>query len=241
MTMWPQLTQAVRRWLRPLRWPHLHSQLPMEKSTNSSSRDVAEVGDREDGGEDGLQSVVLALLGQLIHLQKALVAAALHFDQVGNLDGGWDLGKIETAADRAHCSLLDMLTPETRTFEASRGAAGIDAAVSSRGESARSWLSGFGSDCAAAECLRVAAALDCSADPVRRMSLPCHLCDVYCDKLQKLFIGELARAARSCYKERVREALAATGAGMLKTRQSARRDSVSHERKDRLVHCFDHR
>ena len=64
--------------------------------------DVAEVGDREDRGEDGLQAVVLALLGQLVHLQEALVAAALDFDQVGNLDGGWNLGKIETGADRAH-------------------------------------------------------------------------------------------------------------------------------------------
>ncbi len=64
--------------------------------------DVAEVGDGEDGGEDGLEPVVLALLGELIHLQKTLVAAALDLNEVGDLDGGWDLGKIETAADRTH-------------------------------------------------------------------------------------------------------------------------------------------
>ena len=77
--------------------------------------DVAEVGDREDGGEDGLQAVVLALLRELVHLQEALIAAALHFDEVRNLDGGWNLGKIKTAADRAHFAvvgLADMLSPE---------------------------------------------------------------------------------------------------------------------------------
>jgi hypothetical protein len=58
-------------------------------------------------GEDRLQAVVLALLGQLVHLQEALVAAALDFDQVGNLDGGGDLGKIETAADRARSGILE--------------------------------------------------------------------------------------------------------------------------------------
>ena len=65
-------------------------------------RHVAEVGDGENRGEDGLKAVVLALLGELVHLQKALVAAALDFNQVRNLDGGGNLGKIEAAADRAH-------------------------------------------------------------------------------------------------------------------------------------------
>src|SRR6185312_3797320 len=36
ITMLPQFTQAVRRWCRPFRCPHLHSQLPMAKSTKSS-------------------------------------------------------------------------------------------------------------------------------------------------------------------------------------------------------------
>ena len=55
-------------------------------------RDIAKVGDGKDRGEDGLKAVVFALGGQLIHLQKALVGAALHFDQVRNLDcrlGSW--------------------------------------------------------------------------------------------------------------------------------------------------------
>jgi len=70
--------------------------------------DVAEVGDREDRGKDRLQAIVLALLGKLVHLQEALVAAALNLDEVGNLDCGWDFGKIETAADRAHFAVVGL-------------------------------------------------------------------------------------------------------------------------------------
>src|SRR3954447_228278 len=36
MTVEPQFLHVVRRWCRPFKWPHLHSQLPMAKSTNSS-------------------------------------------------------------------------------------------------------------------------------------------------------------------------------------------------------------
>ena len=64
--------------------------------------DVAEVGDREDAGEDRLETVVLALLRELVHLEEALVAAALDLDQVRDLNGGGDLGEVETAADGAH-------------------------------------------------------------------------------------------------------------------------------------------
>src|SRR5258705_1708075 len=49
--------------------------------------DVAKVGDRKDGGEDGLQAVVFAFLRELVHLEEALITAALHFDEVGNLNG----------------------------------------------------------------------------------------------------------------------------------------------------------
>ncbi len=64
--------------------------------------DIAEVGDREHGGEHRLQAVVITLLRQLVHQQEALIAAALNLDQIWNLDRGGNLGKIETAADRAH-------------------------------------------------------------------------------------------------------------------------------------------
>ncbi len=36
ITIDPQCTQAVRRWCSPFKWPHLHSQLPIEKSTKSN-------------------------------------------------------------------------------------------------------------------------------------------------------------------------------------------------------------
>ena len=67
--------------------------------------DVAEVGDGEHGGEDGLEAVVLALLGELVHLEEALIAAALDLDEVGDLDAGRDFREIETAADSAHCDV----------------------------------------------------------------------------------------------------------------------------------------
>src|SRR6186713_2329269 len=34
--VWPQLLHGLRRWCRPCNLPHLHSQLPMEYSMNSS-------------------------------------------------------------------------------------------------------------------------------------------------------------------------------------------------------------
>src|SRR5215471_10517420 len=37
MTVLPQFRHVVRRWCSPFRWPHLHSQLPMEKSTKANS------------------------------------------------------------------------------------------------------------------------------------------------------------------------------------------------------------
>ncbi len=80
-------------------------------------RDIAEIGNGKDRGEDGLQTVVFALGWQLVHLQKAFVGAALNFNQVGNLDRCRNFGKIETAAKRAvlvrHASLL-----KTRRHEA---------------------------------------------------------------------------------------------------------------------------
>src|SRR5208282_46651 len=59
-------------------------------------RDVAEISDGEDRLEDGLQPGVVALAGQLVHLQKTLIAALLHFNQVRDLDGRRNLGKIES-------------------------------------------------------------------------------------------------------------------------------------------------
>src|SRR5262249_21346363 len=43
---------------------------------------LPEVAEREDGGEDRLQSGILALLGEEVHLQEAVVRLALHVDEI---------------------------------------------------------------------------------------------------------------------------------------------------------------
>ncbi len=62
-------------------------------------RDVAEIRNRKHRLENRLQAAVIALAGQTIHLQKAIVGTLLHFDQVRNLDGCWNLGKIKSCAE----------------------------------------------------------------------------------------------------------------------------------------------
>src|SRR6266849_4123377 len=62
-------------------------------------RDVAKVGNRKHRLKHRLQPGVVALTGQAVHLQETLVRALLDFNQVGNLDGGWNLGKIKTFTD----------------------------------------------------------------------------------------------------------------------------------------------
>ena len=59
---------------------------------------LAEVRDREDRLEDGLQADVLALGRQRVHLQEAVVGLLLDLDQVGNRDGRPDLGKVDALA-----------------------------------------------------------------------------------------------------------------------------------------------
>ena len=62
-------------------------------------RDVAEIRDRKHRLENCLQAAVVALAGQTIHLQEAIVGALLHFDQVRNLDSCWNLGKIKPCTE----------------------------------------------------------------------------------------------------------------------------------------------
>ena len=64
-------------------------------------RDAAKISDGKNRNKHRLQARVIALVGQLVHLQKALIRQALHFDQVGNLGCGGNLGKIEPAPNRA--------------------------------------------------------------------------------------------------------------------------------------------
>ena len=62
-------------------------------------RYFAEILDREHGLENRLQPGVIALAGQAIHLQEAVITALLHLDQVRNLDGRRNLGKIKTLTE----------------------------------------------------------------------------------------------------------------------------------------------
>ena len=97
--------------------------------------DVAKIGDGKDRGKDGLQAGVVALGWELIHLEEALVGTALDFDEIGNANSGWDLRKVETAADRAvlvrHSLLLR--TRKARKIRAS-----------SPGQRCTLWIAGFG-------------------------------------------------------------------------------------------------
>ena len=71
---------------------------------------AAEIGDRKDAGEHRLQARVVAFLGQHIHLQKALVALLLDFNQIRDRNGCLDFREINTFTNRnvgiAHVPLL---------------------------------------------------------------------------------------------------------------------------------------
>ena len=62
-------------------------------------RHVAEVGDGKDRLEHRLQSRIVTLARQRIHLQEAVVGTLLHLDEVRNLDGRRNLGKVEPISD----------------------------------------------------------------------------------------------------------------------------------------------
>ena len=73
-------------------------------------RDVAKVGDGKHGLKHGLQSAVFAFARQFIHLQKAVIGALLNLDEVRDLDGCGNLGKIETLAmDIVFCHSQELL------------------------------------------------------------------------------------------------------------------------------------
>ena len=58
--------------------------------------DAAEIGNREDGSKDRLQSDIVALIRQKIHLQELLVRILLDFDQIRNRNRSFDFGKINS-------------------------------------------------------------------------------------------------------------------------------------------------
>ncbi len=61
-------------------------------------RHLAEILDRKHRREHGLQSAVIALARQEVHLQKTLIGLHLDFDQVWNLNRALDFREIETLA-----------------------------------------------------------------------------------------------------------------------------------------------
>src|SRR5208283_1656124 len=61
-------------------------------------RHFAEIPDRKNRSEDRLESAVLALTWQQIHLQEALIGLLLDFDQVWDLDRPLDFRKIQSLA-----------------------------------------------------------------------------------------------------------------------------------------------
>src|SRR4029078_6995180 len=71
---------------------------------------------REDRLKDRLQTSVIALARQLVHLQETVVRALLNLDQVRDLDGCRNFGEIET------CTVGAILRhSETPNFQRSRG------------------------------------------------------------------------------------------------------------------------
>src|ERR1700683_825482 len=59
-------------------------------------RQPAKILNREDRGEDRLQTGIFTLARQLIHLQKTLIGLFLNVNQVRDLDSGLDFGEIKT-------------------------------------------------------------------------------------------------------------------------------------------------
>src|ERR1051326_3454246 len=104
----PQMSQTSTRFLliTPQRWQLLEAleraalALPVaDRELHEIERTgLPEIAEGEDAREDRLQAGVLALLGEQVHLQEALVRAALHVDEVRQRHVRPDLG--EVVADR---------------------------------------------------------------------------------------------------------------------------------------------
>jgi hypothetical protein len=61
-------------------------------------REAAEIVDGKYAAEHALQALIVALVGQQIHLQEALIGVLLHFDQIRNRNRSFDLGKVNSLA-----------------------------------------------------------------------------------------------------------------------------------------------
>src|SRR5207249_2506477 len=58
-------------------------------------RNIAEIGNGKHRLENRLQTGVVTLAGQAVHLQEAVVRALLYLDQIRNLNRGGNFGKIK--------------------------------------------------------------------------------------------------------------------------------------------------
>src|SRR2546430_10334764 len=59
-------------------------------------RNIAEIGNGKHRLENRLQTGVVTLAGQAVHLKEAVVRALLYLDQIRNLNRGGNFGKIKT-------------------------------------------------------------------------------------------------------------------------------------------------
>ena len=80
--------------LQPLQAPALALPVPDRVPHELQLAGAAEVGEREDVREDGLEAGVLALFRQKVHLQKALVGPALDVDQIRKIHERADLREV---------------------------------------------------------------------------------------------------------------------------------------------------
>jgi hypothetical protein len=67
-----------------------------------------EIRDGKYALKNTLQPDVVTLVGQQVHLQKALVRSLLNLDQIRNRNRGLDLRKINTFSDGAFCGILHL-------------------------------------------------------------------------------------------------------------------------------------
>src|SRR3989440_10102955 len=63
-------------------------------------QNIAEFGNGKYRLENRLQTGVVTLAGQAVHLKEAVVRALLYLDQIRNLDRGGNFGKIKTFSKR---------------------------------------------------------------------------------------------------------------------------------------------
>src|SRR3989454_8098060 len=70
-------------------------QIPNSEIDKLELRNIAEIGNGKHRLENRLQTGVVTLAGQAVHLKEAVVRALLYLDQIRNLNRGGNFGKIK--------------------------------------------------------------------------------------------------------------------------------------------------